>query len=123
MTKIVAQNGPESPFEKTKHVDEQGEYWLARELQALMGYTEWRKFNDSLDRAKLACKNSQQNPSDHFVPAANMIKLGKGAKRKVEDYRLTRYACYLSAMNGDPRKDEVSGAQTYFAAQTHFAET
>lgn len=111
-----------SPFEAIKHTDEQGEYWMAREVQELMGYTEWRKFKDSLERAQIACKNNGQAPSDHFVLAANMIKIGKGAKRKVEDYRLSRYACYLSAMNGDPRKEEVSKAQSYFAAQTYFAE-
>lgn len=122
MTKIVAQNGPESPFEKIKHVDEQGEYWLAREMQVLMGYTEWRKFKDAIERAEISCKNASHATSDHFVRAAKMVKLGSGSKRKVEDYRFSRYACYLVAMNSDPHKEEVSGAQTYFAVQTYYAE-
>lgn len=112
-----------SPFEAIKHSDEQGEYWLARELQLELGYKNWREFNDSIERAMIACKNSSQAASDHFVHAPKMIKAGKGATRDVDDYRLTRYACYLIGMNGDPRKEAISKAQTYFASQTYFAET
>jgi len=113
---------PTSPFDSIKQVEDGREYWSARTMQALMGYTEWRKFADAIDRAMIACQNSGQAASDHFVGAAMMIETGKGAKRLVEDYHLTRYACYLVAMNSDPRKPEVSQAQTYFAVKTREAE-
>ena len=113
---------PTSPFDSIKQVEDGRDSWSARTLQALMGYTEWRKFADAIDRAMLACQNSGQAASDHFVRAAIMIETGKGAKRQVEDYHLTRYACYLVAMNSDPRKTEVSQAQTYFAVKTREAE-
>lgn len=113
----------DSPFEQLKHVDENGEYWLAREMQVKLGYVEWRKFEDAIERAKISCKIASHEPSDHFVPSDKMIKLGKGAKRRQKDYRLTRYACYLIAMNGDPRKEAIAQAQAYFTAQTYYAET
>src|SRR5258706_1733776 len=113
---------PPSPFESIKQAENRREYWSARTLQALMGYTEWRKFADAIDRAMLACQNSGQTSADHFVPAAKMVSLGSGSQREVTDYHLSRYACYLVAMNSDPRKTEVSQAQTYFALNTREAE-
>lgn len=98
------------------------EYWSARDLQPLLGYAEWRKFSEAIERAMRACENSGQDSRDHFVPAAKMVELGSKAEREVLDHHLTRYACYLVAMNGDPRKDEIALAQTYFAVKTHQAE-
>jgi hypothetical protein len=118
----VSQNQLESPFDKIRHVDEYGEYWLSRELQPALGYKTWREFNETVEKAKISCQNVGTNPDDHFVLGYKMIKAGKGAQRKVEDYRLTRHACYMTAMNGNPRIQEVSLAQSYFASQTYFAE-
>ncbi len=84
-----------SPFDMIKQVEHGHEYWSARDLQTLMGYTEWRKFADVIERARLACQNSGQTPADHFVRAAKMVSLGSGSQREVTDYHLTRYACYL----------------------------
>ena len=110
-------------FNQIKHTDEEGkEYWSARELQRVLEYTEWRKFKGVIERAKVACFNSKNNISDHFVGADKMIKLAKGAKREVEDYKLSRYACYLIAQNGDSRKKVIAFAQTYFAIQTRKQE-
>lgn len=113
---------PTSPFESIKHVDANGEYWLARELQRPLGYTEWRKFQQAVNRAKTSCRNSGHDSRDHFGGAAKMVSIGSSTKRKISDIRLTRYACYLIAMNGDPRKREISDAQTYFAVQTRRQE-
>jgi DNA-damage-inducible protein D len=99
------------------------EYWLARDLQQLLGYSEWRNFNQSaISKAKTACEVSGHAVSDHFVDVNKMVSLGSGAEREVEDLMLTRYACYLIAQNGDPRKPEIAFAQTYFAVQTRRAE-
>jgi DNA-damage-inducible protein D len=98
------------------------EFWFARDLQKLLGYTEWRKFVGVIDRAKEACRNSNFNIADHFVGAAKMVDLGSDSKREIEDILLTRYACYLVAQNGDPRKDEIAFAQSYFAVQTRKQE-
>lgn len=99
------------------------EYWLARDLQSLLGYTEWRNFySTAISRAKTACEHSGHSAADHFVGVNKTVDLGSGSQRKIEDIMLTRYACYLIAQNGDPRKQEIAFAQTYFAIQTRRAE-
>jgi hypothetical protein len=112
-----------SPFDSIRKIEAGREYWSARDLQKLLGYREWRKFEDAIERAMIACKNSGHIPDEQFVPAANLLKRGKYATQEQKDYRMSRYACYLVAMNSDPRKQEVSDAQTYFAVQTRVAET
>lgn len=113
----------EALFENIKHINEYGqEYWSARELMPVLQYSEWRNFNGTIDKAKEACTSSNNAVSDHFVDADKMIPLAKGARREVEDYHLSRYACYLVAMNGDPRKHAVALAQTYFAVKTRQQE-
>lgn len=110
-------------FEDIKHVDESGnEYWLARELQKTLEYKEWRKFSGVIDKAKNSCFNSNANLYDHFVDTDKMVEIGSGAKRKQDDYKLSRYACYLIAQNGDSRKKVIALAQTYFAIQTRKQE-
>ena len=110
-------------FEDIKHIDENGiEYWYARELQKVLDYKEWRKFEGVIQRAQEACKNSNVNIEDHFVGADKMVQIGSGAERKQKDYKLTRYACYLIAQNGDTRKKVIALAQTYFAIQTRKQE-
>ena len=98
------------------------EYWLARDVQQLLGYTEWRNFTAVITKAKTACEVSQHAIFDHFVDVNKMVDLGSGSQREVDDIMLTRYACYLIAQNGDPRKEEIAFAQTYFAVQTRRAE-
>ena len=113
----------ETIFESIKHVDEDGnEYWYARELQKVLEYTEWRKFVGVIKKAINSCKASNYVASDHFVGTDKMINLGKGGQRKVPDYKLSRYACYLIAQNGDSRKKVIALAQTYFAIQTRKQE-
>ncbi len=110
-------------FESIKHIDEFGfEYWLARELQIVLGYKEWRKFEFVIIKAQQACENSNIDVFNHFVGADKMIKLAKNASRKIIDYKLSRYACYLIAQNGDSRKKTIALAQTYFALQTRKME-
>ena len=110
-------------FEDIKHIDESGsEYWLARELQHVLGYNQWRSINDLVKRAKVACKESKYNVDSHFAVQRKMIKLAKNATRGIEDYKLSRYACYLIVMNGNPNKKIISLGQTYFAIQTRKQE-
>lgn len=110
-------------FEDIKMTDETGfEFWSARTLMSALGYKEWRKFSGVIEKAKIACKNSNQKPENHFVGGDKMVGLWSGSQRNIEDYFLTRYACYLIAQNGDSRKIEISLAQTYFASQTRKQE-
>lgn len=118
---------PNKNFEEIKKLDENGiEYWEARELMPLLEYTEWRNFSGVILKAQQACKNSRQTIGDHFVETNKMIKIAAGTvketNRLVQDYKLSRYACYLIAQNGDPSKKPVAQAQTYFAIQTRKQE-
>jgi DNA-damage-inducible protein D len=98
------------------------EFWLARDLQHLLGYAEWRNFTAVVTKAKVSCEVSGHAIADHFVDVNKMVDLGSGSQREVDDIMLTRYACYLIAQNGDPKKQEIAFAQTYFAVQTRKAE-
>jgi DNA-damage-inducible protein D len=98
------------------------DYWLARDVQHLLGYAEWRNFGLVVSKAKTACEVSGHRVGDHFVDVNKMVQLGSGSQRDIDDIMLTRYACYLIAQNGDPRKPEIAFAQTYFAVQTRKAE-
>jgi DNA-damage-inducible protein D len=110
-------------FEQIRKVDEKGnEYWSARDLAKVLEYSEYRHFKSVIDRAKEACKNSGNEVSDHFEDILDMIELGKGAKREIEDVRLSRYACYLIVQNADSTKEVVALGQTYFAIQTRLQE-
>ena len=109
-------------FDALRREDEVGEWWSARDLQIPLGYVEWRKFEDSVERAMAAASNAGHDVSDHFGGADKMVEIGSGAVRVVADWRLSRFGAYLTALNGDPRKPEVAAAQTYFAVQTRVAE-
>ncbi|MDU7718819.1 MAG: phage antirepressor KilAC domain-containing protein [Cutibacterium avidum] len=112
-----------SPFDQIKRTDERGEYWSARDLMPLMGYDQWRRFAGSVERAKASAEAQGQTVEDHFAASGKMVEIGSSATREAADYRLTRFAAYLVAMNGDPRKAEVAAAQAYFAVRTRQAET
>jgi DNA-damage-inducible protein D len=109
-------------FEESVYEQDGIEYWLARELQELLGYTDWRNFLNAVEKAKESCKTTGEAVLDHFVDVTKMVKIGSGAERKQDDIMLTRYACYLIAQNGDPKKEQIAFAQSYFAIQTRKQE-
>ena len=110
-------------FEEIKHIDENGvEFWYARELMPILQYSNWQNFEKIINKAKISCENSNINVLDHFTDINKMVQIGSGAERKQQDYKLTRYACYLIAQNGDSRKKVIALAQTYFAVQTRKQE-
>ena len=118
LTKEVA-----SLFESLKHINEDGvEYWSARELYPYLGYSRWQRFEEAIERAKESCKSASQHVEEHFTDAGKTLSMPKGGTKVIVDVYLTRYACYLVAQNGDPRKTEIAQAQTYFAIQTRYAE-
>ena len=120
-TQIVAQHT--KTFEEIRHFNENGtEYWLARELQIVLEYAEWRNFTNLIDKAKNACINSSISIGDHFVDVNKMVNVGSGAERDIRDIMLSRYACYLIVQNGDPSKAVIAQGQTYFAIQTRRQE-
>jgi len=109
-------------FEESAYEQDGIEYWLARELQELLGYADWRNFLNAVNKAKESCETTGEVISDHFVDVTKMVKIGSGAERKQDDMMLTRYACYLIAQNGDPKKEHIAFAQSYFAIQTRKQE-
>lgn len=113
-----------SPFDAIRREDERGEYWSARDLMPLLGYDHYENFTRAIDRARFAAWNSEGESAAqrHFRDATKMVPIGSGAHRQIGDRHLTRFACYLVAMNGDPRKEEIARAQTYFAIKTREAE-
>ena len=116
-------NQTESLFESIRHVNEYGEeFWLARELQAALEYKRWDKFSNVIEKAKNACKNSENIVSDHFSQVGKMVNIGSGVEREIDDYELSRYACYLIVQNGDSRKKVIALGQTYFAVKTRQQE-
>ena len=119
--KFIAIGG--KTFEDHKQINDHGaEYWSARDLQPLLGYSQWRRFEQAIKRAISSCKESGNNPNYHFAGTGKMIEVGKGGVREVPDYHLSRFACYLIAQNGDPRKPQIALAQKYFAIQARRQE-
>ncbi len=109
-------------FEQYAHNDNETEYWLARELLELLGYSNWQNFSKVIEKAVSACTNSGQNTEDHFIGVSKMVEMPQGGTKSVDDIMLTRYACYLIAQNGDPRKEQIAFAMSYFALQTRKQE-
>lgn len=121
MGKIEQYN--ENTFEQFRKINGYGEdFWYARDLQKILNYEQWRNFLKVIEKAKEACKNSGQFVQDHFAEVSKMVELGSGAKRKIDDYELSLYACYLIVQNADPKKEIVALGQTYFAVQTRKQE-
>ena len=113
----------EKLFENIKHIDENGnEYWLARELMPLLEYNKWERFSNAIEYAKTSCIKSGYNVSDHFPEVGKLVQIGSKTNRKLKDYKLSRYACYLIVQNGDSRKEAIALGQTYFAIQTRKQE-
>ena len=113
----------EKMFEDIKHIDENGnEYWSARELMPLLDYSKWERFSNAIDNAKIACINSGYDVENHFPNVGKMVSIGSKTSRRIGDYRLSRYACYLIVQNGDTRKKAIALGQTYFAIQTRKQE-
>ncbi len=121
MTNLITYD--EQIFENIKHTDEYGEeFWYARELQVILDYAKWENFLKVINKAKESCLNSNNLIEDHFPDVRKMVELGSGAERKIDDMMLSRYACYLIVMNGDPRKEVIALGQTYFAVKTRQQE-
>ena len=113
----------QNTFESIKHIDENGvEFWYARELQKALEYTEYGKFLPVVEKAIEACRKTGFDEENHFAHVSEMVRIGSGAERKMESYKLSRYACYLIVMNGDPRKEVIALGQTYFAVKTRQQE-
>ncbi|MBN3948949.1 MAG: hypothetical protein HWQ38_21770 [Nostoc sp. NMS7] len=120
MDAIIKRENQPSPFDQIKQVDTDGnEYWLARELMPILGYQQWRQFDDAVSRAIAACENIEQESEKHFL---RLTAKSTGGRPR-DDFKLSRYGCYLTAMNGDPRKPEIAAAQSYFVVKTREAET
>lgn len=116
-------NYTESSFESIKHINEYGqEFWYARDLQVALQYSKWNNFKKVINKAIVSCKNSSNNVSNHFADVGKMVSVGSEAEREIEDYELSRYACYLIVQNGDPRKKVIALGQTYFAVKTRQQE-
>jgi len=123
MTNEIVVNSLNKDFESIKKIDKNGvEYWQARELMPILGYEKWQNSEEVIARAAAACINSGQAVDNHFTDFSKMVKIGLSSVRKVKDWKLDRYACYLIAQNGDPKKAEIALAQTYFAIQTRRQE-
>ena len=123
MKNELKENYTNEKFEDIKHIDENGvEFWYARELMPILQYSNWQNFEKIINKAKTSCENSDISQKDHFIDISKMVQIGSGAYRKQVDYKLTRYACYIIAQNGDSRKKVIALAQTYFAVQTRKQE-
>lgn len=120
---VTATEDTQALFDSIKHTNEYGqEFWYARELQTALEYKRWDKFLNVIEKAKDACMNSKNSVSDHFSQVGKMVNVGSGAEREIEDYELSRYACYLIVQNGDPRKKVIALGQSYFAVKTRQQE-